>query len=134
MILHTSHQYPNPSIDWEEEGGGKEAGKVRMIKLKIMYIMMFLTIIRKEVILLENRNKPRRIVINYVTMLVISDLSIFVYLSYHISCWPLLASTVSLISPLYKINEFNEIRRLTQMYIEPWILAKDREPVVWRER
>ena len=43
-------------------------------------------------------------VMNYVTMLVISDLSMFVYLSYHISCWPLLASTVSLISPVYKIN------------------------------
>ena len=43
-------------------------------------------------------------VMNYVTMLVISDLSIFVYLSYHISRWPLLASTVSLISPVYKIN------------------------------
>ena len=32
-------------------------------------------------------------VMNYVTMLVISDLSIFVYLSYHISCWTLLAIT-----------------------------------------
>ena len=29
---------------------------------------------------------PSMYVMNYVTMLVISDLSIFVYLSYHISC------------------------------------------------
>ena len=43
-------------------------------------------------------------VMNYVIMLVISDLFKFVYLSYHISCCPLLASTVSLISPVYKIN------------------------------
>ena len=72
---------------------------------------------------------------NYVIKLVISYLSMFVYLSYHVSCWPWLAITVSLISPVYKINQFNTICRLTRTYTEPWVLAKDREPwVLARDR
>ena len=65
---------------------------------------------------------PRRFVAFSVVMIFIIYVS---NISYLFQCRPWLAITVSLILPVYKINEFNTNCWVIRTYTEPWVLARD---------